>query len=241
MNWTREPLVHFLVAAAAIVAVDAWLGAPAERTIRVPAARAADADSYVRDEILWREAVARGLDESPAARALAISRVESILVEPPPEPTEAELRAAYETDGARWSRPGRVDLDQVTFSQGANIPPGTREQLETGAPFWTLGEASGPGASLRGVEDPELRATFGDAFADSVAVIAPGSWHGPWETSAGRTFVRVVGRSSPEPLTFGQARGRIREALLAEATERAIAARVRELREEYRIEIEKAR
>jgi len=257
----REPLVHFLLAAAAIVAVDAWIVSPSERTIRVPAEavertladreallgrplmedeRAELITGLADDEILRREAVERGLDRGGQVRSLLVQRMKSLLVVEPPEPTDEELRSWYDEHPDRFAVPARTDFDQVFFAEPSAVPPTLLAQLEGGADFWTLGDPLGPGASVRGASDRDLRGAYGGAFAETVREAPEGSWVGPIPSILGVHYVRLVRRTSEVAVPFEEADYRVREDWRRARTDDSIARALDEMRSRYRVVVEEA-
>ena len=139
----KDPLVHFLAIGAALFAVAAWRGqaVPPDRIVvtaeQVAQARAAAAalqgreptaeelaalvEPTVRDEVMYREALALGLDvnDDEVRRRLIekMSYLTQDLADPEPSSEEA-LRQFYEASPDLFTIPALVSFDQVFFSPG---------------------------------------------------------------------------------------------------------------------------
>src|SRR5512134_3098974 len=151
----KDPLLHFLAIGAALFAIAAWRGdtvtTGGERIIvtaaQVEQARAAAAvlqgrertaeelaalvEPTVRDEVLYRQALALGLDENDdEVRRRLIEKMSYLtqdLADPAP-PSEQALRDFYAANPDTFTTPELVSFDQVFFS------PGTRgDKLEADA------------------------------------------------------------------------------------------------------------
>ena len=124
-SWTREPLVHFLVAGVAIFALLAWRGAdvdPASRSIaidreqqarialvfertmnRAPTDAELDAqiERYIRDEVLYREALRLGLDRGDAVVRRRMAQKMDIIASSQAEaeqPSDEALQKHYDSN-----------------------------------------------------------------------------------------------------------------------------------------------
>lgn len=142
----RQPLVYFVLLGATVFAVDAALRparniqvseavenevlAELARTLgRAPTKEELEGalDEWVDTELLFREALALGLDQNDAvirnhlAQKLAhVVRERSVLA----DPTEAELRAQLEANPARYTRPDTYDVRHVFIARpGADDHP----------------------------------------------------------------------------------------------------------------------
>ncbi|MCZ8137540.1 MAG: peptidylprolyl isomerase [Porphyrobacter sp.] len=258
-GWTREPLVHFLALGAVLYVVLTWGGTPVDpssRVIAVDGARKAqlalafeqvmgraptDAEldarieRYVREEVLYREALRLGLDADDAVvrqRMVAKMDMTASAAAEIAEPDEATLRAFFKANQARYAGTRAVSFEQRLFGDEQAARAGLAD----------------PGAAARSASLPpqmteapqrEVEARFGQQFAQGLAgIAADGQWHGPIPSGFGWHIVRVTGRDSSEP-DFEALRPRIandwRSAQIATREERAYAI----LRSAYRVDIDK--
>jgi peptidyl-prolyl cis-trans isomerase C len=258
----REPLVHFLIGGSLIFAFFAWRGEEAdpasrviavdrevqaqialdyERTMQRPptdAELAALTERWVREEVLYREALRMGFDAGdPVVRRrlakkmdfLATSSAEAV------EPGEAELEQWYRANAARYATDLRLSFDQIYFAarpDAGAILPRLREDWRA------AGEPASLPASVEAREKAQVAAQFGADFAGRLARMKPdGSWQGPIASGVGWHFVRLRGAepgSVPELASIRQ--GVVEDWRLATAREREEAA-YRLLREAYTVKI----
>ena len=77
-------------------------------------------DSYVRDEVLYREALARGLDrDDPLVKMSLVRKITMLgtVAAENAEPTDAELKAYFDLRSERYRIPASFDLVQVSLSR----------------------------------------------------------------------------------------------------------------------------
>ncbi|HEX9877193.1 MAG TPA: peptidylprolyl isomerase [Gammaproteobacteria bacterium] len=266
----RDPLVHFIVLGAAIFGLFAVLdrASPDEsRRIVVSEAEIAslwqamamlygqaptEAELYqlvepmIREEVLYREALALGLDRDD-------SRVRQRLVEKMTfltddlfaahEPMEEELEAFFEANGASFDEPARVSFEQLYFSpslHGESLVTDAEAALRRLAEGGEVrGDESGLAPALEDVSEQELRAELGQSFAAEVlALDADGAWHGPLRSQFGVHLVRLSGRSEARRPRLDEVREQVVEALLRQRRQQANDAAYAQLRDRYEIVIE---
>lgn len=258
-SWTREPLVHFLVAGAALYVALTWGGTPvdpASRVIEVGAEEQAqialtfertmgraptDAEldaaitRYVRDEVLYREALRLGLDQEDAVvRQRMVSKMDMSagLAAEAAEPDEATLRSFYDENAARYAGETLVSFDQLFFASEA----AARAAQAAGA---ARGEAISLPPSLDAAPAREVQNRFGEQFARELAALELGDgWQGPVPSGFGWHLVRLTGREAG-PGDFEAVRERVandwRTAEMAARKQRAFEI----LRSAYRVEIDR--
>ena len=242
----REPLVQFFLIGAAFFLVNQWLGGgtdPAGRRIEVSPAdmarltqafteqrgRAPTAterksliDEYVREEILYREALEMGLDKGDVVVRRRLAQKMATIVDDldaPGEPTEAELRTFFEFHADRYRDPVRVRFTNVYFEgehRGASAEAQARAALERLKAGQRLPQsalesrdsfAPRPGDAMR--SQPELTKLFGPAFAEAVVRFPAGVWQGPVRSKSGYHLVRVDERWAPPVPELATVRDRV--------------------------------
>ena len=262
----KDPLVHFLLIGVALFAVSAWRGqsvstgreeivVTAEQVAQARAAAAvlqgreptpdemaAIVEPTVRDEVLYREALALGLDENDdEVRRRLIEKMNYLtqdLADPAP-PSEEALRDFYAANPDTFTIPALVSFDQVFFS------PGTRgDTLDSAAAagLKALREGQSPAdvgdrTPLRESYDDapreQVAVLFGDELADALFSASPGEWTGPFRSDFGLHVVRLRGRSAARLPPYDEIAARVAEEYgeqrRREANERAY----REMRARY--------
>ena len=269
MNLIREPLLHFLVIGAALFGVYQWAtrdeAAPDEIAVSVgqiaslqaifsqtwqrpPTAKETEAlvDEHIRDEILYREGVAMGLDrDDTIVRRRIRQKMEFVAdLTADVQPTDTELKA-FVTDRPEWfSGEPRVSFTQVYFSAGAqaaNAAEMERLRLALNAGTADASTAGSPllvGSDFRDLSSSDVTQAFGGDFAAWVDNATPGTWQGPVTSGYGTHLVRVSERVEARELPFEQVRDVARREWLHGRKVAANDALYEELRSRYVIKIE---
>jgi parvulin-like peptidyl-prolyl isomerase len=260
--WLREPLVHFVALGAMLFAVDRARHGPVtdRETVRIDDAVArglrdelarrngrppsesevrAMVEGYVDDEVLYREALALGLERGdPIVRRRLIQKMELAVQADAQaqEPTDDALRALLAEEPARWTSPATTSLSHVFFdpARRADAEGDARHVAEVDAPRGDPFIAAGP---LHGLRGEAIDATFGEGFAPAVDALPVGRWSAPMRSRYGWHLLRVDARSPGAAPPLDEVRG----ALRARWIERDQARRRREaldaLRTRYRVEV----
>lgn len=214
----REPLVHFLILGAALfllyeyvadtaperpdkILVDepelARLSEQFRRTWMRPPTReelAGLAEDFVKEEILYREALALGLDKDDLViRRRMRQKMEFLNADlaEQREPTDAELQAYLDANPGKFRLPPRYSFRQIYLG------PNTAGAEERAADFLARLQADPAlGADPQSLGDPtllhpglelaaqqEIAATFGTEFADVMSGLAKDAWGGPYLSS----------------------------------------------------------
>jgi hypothetical protein len=211
------------------------LGRPA-----TPAEVDAEIERWIDEEVLFREAVARGLErDDPVIHERIASRMSYVLEQAViiPEPGDAELRAWFEKHRDRWSVPSRIDFTHVFVADRtatARLDEFAR-LLASGAPADGLGDAFPGGRRYRGRKPDDLAAAFGAEFVTGLAAQPVGTWHR--RTSRhGLHLVRVDRVETARDADFEAARLDVRKAWFDERRGTALTAAIRRLRAGWEVE-----
>lgn len=176
--------------------------------------RTAATDAWVEEEVLFREALARRLEQSdPIVRRRLVQAMRFVLEEEGAEPTRVELEAFVAANADRFTVPATVSFEHV-FSAGA-FPMGPRFELQ---------------------RQEELNATFGEGFATRVFGLAVGEW-ADVDSAFGRHRVRVSARTAARLPPLEQIAGSVRAELRDERRDRAAAQQVAALRSAYDVQL----
>ncbi len=145
----HEPLVHFLLPAALLFLADHVFSSMQRDEIVVdrqtaefliqqrqdlelrelgPEERRETIDAFVEDEILYNEAYKRGLDKGDSRmRRNLILKMRGLLIGDIEPPTDTELRAYFEANREKFTRPATLSLDHVSYRDPDQVP---RDLLE---------------------------------------------------------------------------------------------------------------
>ncbi len=221
-----EPFLHFLVIGVAIFAVYQWTapGDSAGRRIvitegvvndlvtqHVAAKGRAPSDtelnflieSFVRDEILYREGVTLGLDRDDiVVKRRVRQKIETIAEEEASAgaPTDADLAAYLAANQAHFLQPAVLTFEQV-FLGPSNRGPAlvnavaiTRSAVQRGVDPMALGKPSLLPQRMSQTPADLVARDFGAAFASALEKVPVGDWVGPIDSSFGAHYVRVSDR-----------------------------------------------
>ncbi len=175
---------------------------------------------WVRDEILYREAIDRGLDHGDElVRRRLIQRMNGIArgLSERTEPSYSDLRAFYLEHLDRYIVPPRRSFRHVYVStERGNDPPDLRaaellERLPETAPdeVARLGDPFVLAHDFALVTSQDVAARFGQAFADGLFELAPGAWHGPLRSSFGLHLVEVTDTVEKYTPSFEEVQARV--------------------------------
>ena len=229
-RWLHEPLLHFLLIGVALFAGYRALNPQPSRPTSSPRIEITDDDlrqldvawvaqwqrhptseemrglleGKVREEILYREALALGLDQGDTIVKRRLAQKMEFLAEDVSALRDSgvdELRAWFAKNEKRFALPGRVSFRHLYFSldrrgeRAREAAVSAREQL-AGKPADSPLAAT-PADSFMfqdhyGDRTPEQVANvFGTTFAAAVFQLTPGSWQGPIESGLGWHLVWV--------------------------------------------------
>ena len=248
-RWTREPLIHFVMIGACIYLLYGSYGQQEteelDRTITItageiawleetwakqwkrpptPVERRGLIEQYLRETVLYREAVAMGLDKDDTIirRRLAqkLEFLSQDLIRPNP-PTEEELLTYFGGNLDRFRAPDLITVTQIFFDPDKRDAQALEEAETVKARLDALGQ---PPADSRDFGDSfmlqsyypersqdELSKLFGSEFAQSVFDLKPEQWHGPVLSGYGVHLVYVHQHQEAPLPTFSQVEERVRQ------------------------------
>ena len=261
-SWLREPLVHFLIGGLFLWLFLAWQGEeadPASRTISITQedrARMAlqwqrmmqrpptDAEldgltqSWLREEILYREALRLGLDRDDAVvRKRMANKMDFIAVTmaETATPDDGVLQAWLKDHPQRFATDVRYSFDQLYFAE----KPAAEAALRSGDPARDAQAISLP-ATLDASPARRVEQQFGRAFVEGLNAMQPGSdWQGPVPTGFGWHLVRLTARDAGTPPAFAQIRERVLTDWRAQTMEQRRADAYGLLRDAYDVTVER--
>ena len=265
-RWLREPLVQFLVLGLLLFFVHGVLRrAPIQDPTRNRIALTVDdlrqlevgfvaqwqrpptreemaglVENRIREDILYREALALGLDKEDTIVKRRMAQKMEFLAEDASaahEPTTAELQAWFEKNSAKFSVPGRVTFRHIYFSPDRR---GARARDDAARALVRLARTAEDSPIGKRLGDPfmfhdyladrasaEIAKEFGPPFAHSLFALEPGGWKGPIESGYGWHLVFVESSTPSRVPAFAEVESDVKTAWLAaqkaEAWDRAYA------------------
>ena len=257
-KFLRDPLAHFLIAGAVIWGALSLVGEPvdpADRTItltreqqaalslqfertmqRAPTDAELDAqiEQWVREEVLYREALRLGLDGGdPVVKRRLATKMDEL--------ASAEVDTARVSDATleNWleEHPGRFrEGESFTFSQ-TYYPDETALRAALDGKGREGGYPISLPQRMDGATYDEIKAVFGSDFAARLAEMQPGNGI-QVQSGFGFHLVDLTERREGEVRPLSEIRDRVEADWRNETAERRRAKAFEVLRESYRIDIE---
>ena len=264
----KEPIVHFFVLGAAVVALHRWVTPASPRQIVLsepvihglrqdyirrngspptPEEEAALIQHFIDDEVQYREALALGLDRGDIiVRRRLVQKMEFLTedLDPIPEPSDDQLRGYLDTHADRYAQPDRIALTHVfvgTDRHGSDAPAvarALRAALLAGADPSGLGDPFLRGRTVALSSEAELAAIFGPAFAAHAMTLPSDTWSEPLASSYGWHLVRVTARTAGRHPDLSEIRTTVGRDWREEQRTAANRAALDRLRRRYDIRIE---
>jgi parvulin-like peptidyl-prolyl cis-trans isomerase-like protein len=264
-----EPMLHFLVIGITVFAAYRWMapGDSGGRRIVITQGVVDDLvtqhvavrgrepsttelnyliESYVRDEILYREGVRLGLERDDiVVKRRVRQKIEMIAEEDASTraPSDADLSAYLVANQARFVQPAIVTFEQVfigesTSGPGVHAVAFTREALRKGGDPEELGKPTLlPHQMTRTPADLVAR-DFGASFAAALEKVPVGEWVGPIDSSFGAHYVRVSDRTPAVAPQLAAVRDHVVREWENERRQRARNDAYTKMRGEYQVSIE---
>jgi hypothetical protein len=271
----REPFVHFMLLGFALFLLHGWMARPAgssgksivitEGRIeqltagfarmhqRAPAASEVDAlvaDS-IREEILYREAKALGLDQDDTiVRRRLRQKLEFISedVARVREPTDMQLRDYLQVHPEKFRSETRYSLSQIYLNpqrHGQRLAGHTRvllAELQRAGPTADaarFGDAFLLERRFENVMASELVRLFGADFETALRTLPTGKWDGPVPSGYGVHLVFVDKREDGPADAFEYVRGEVRRDWIHDQREQANERFYADLRKRYEVTVER--
>jgi hypothetical protein len=273
-RWSREPLVHFILLGLALFAIYSYMhrgrgGVESSRQIVLsvdelrqmdmffesqwhrqptPAEFQAMVEDKVREEVLYREALAMGLDKDDTIVKRRMAQKMQFLAEDVAaahEPSTAELQAWFQKNSNKFALPSRYSFRHLYFSPDKRGKSAQADAALAAAKVAGQPEDSKLAASLGdqfmfqdyyGDRTPEAIAKeFGPQFAVALEKLKPGSWQGPIESGYGWHLVFVDTVIPGRLPTFQEMEPDVKTAWLAEQKATAWQKAYAEMRGKYAV------
>jgi peptidyl-prolyl cis-trans isomerase C len=265
----KDPLLHFLLLGGLLFLLFAWRGDPGAtdpyeivitddevqsmgRALAILRGHAptreemwAMLEPSIKEEILYREALALGLDQNDSQVRARLTEKMLFLTQDiaePIEPTGVELMAYFEADPEQFRRLATISFEHIFFSPSRR---GAQLQADAEAALQQLREGDGESVASDDllledhydrVEFAAISRAFGEDFASSITALQPDDiWQGPMRSDYGLHLVRVTEVNESYQPDLDEIRSEVRTAVIAERRLEANEAGYRELRDRYEI------
>jgi peptidyl-prolyl cis-trans isomerase C len=273
-RWLREPLLHFLLIGIAVFAVYAYAhrgrgGVESSRQIAVSLDELRQMEMYfesqwhrpptpqefqsmvedrVREEVLYREALAMGLDKDDTIVKRRMAQKMQFLSEDVAAahaPSAAELKTWFEKNSTKFALPSRYSFRHLYFSPDKRGTNAKEDAVKALAKILGQPEDSKLAVSLPdrfmfqdyyGDRAPEaLAKEFGPQFVVALEKLKPGSWQGPIESGYGWHLVFVDAVIPGRIPAFEEIEPDVKTAWLGEQKQQAWQKAYREMRAKYAV------
>lgn len=273
-RWLKEPLLHFLLIGAGLFMLYAWqtdddalrpdqivfTEAHIDRLInlwerkwqRLPTQQELQGliEQQVREEVLYREALAMGLDKDDmVVRRRMSQKMEFISndLASLAEPDDTQLQTYLDENPEKFSIPGRISYSQVYLNvsnRGDQVYADAQVLLDelssssVDEDFTMAGDSFMAGYHFNDETDFGVSRIFGKAFAQQIFELPVGEWTGPVESGYGLHLVRIDSRTASRAPSLEQVRDKVRIEWVAQQQRQTNDLLYSELRKRYEITIE---
>jgi peptidyl-prolyl cis-trans isomerase C len=277
-RWLREPLFHFLVAGTVLfglatvfehftgaarnasriqvsasemqrlreVWIQQWGHAPNSRQLGNLI------DDYVRDEILYREALASGLDKDDTIiRRRLVEKMEFLSQElASAAPSDKSLQEYFDANRERFRVPAQIAFSHIYFSTSKRGPAAEGDASRALA---ALGSQRISATQFSGLGDPfmlqneyplqtqqQVKELFGDQFAAKLFQGEPGAWAGPFRSGYGFHLVHILQKHPSRIPELAEVRSQVLTDFKNRRLQTTSEAFYVQLRQHYQVEVDKA-
>lgn len=210
--------------------INAYISEWESRWNRPPTRQEIEAviQQYVREDILYRQAVAMGLNQDdPITRRRMAQKLEFLTSDLASihQPAEGELEQYFQDNQARYKRPDQMTFIQIFFDPDergdATLDDAAEILLQLRTQLQTLGE---PDAQTLQAGDPlmlqnyfsavterEIARQMGSGFAAAVMQLEVAQWHGPVLSGYGLHLVYVYDAQIAPPAVLEDVKATVLE------------------------------
>jgi hypothetical protein len=264
----REPLLHFLLIGLALFLLYGRVapGGGDEQRIIVSRAQVDElgrrfqatwnrpptgqeltglVDSYVADEVLYREGKALGLDRDDAVIKRRVRQKLEVMAEEVGErqaPNDAELAAYLNANPEKFANPALVTFEQLYFDPEKPAAEARIKAVMTKLVAGDAPDALGEWTMLPYRTDHEridaVAQEFGSDFANRLPTLPHYRWTGPVQSGFGVHLVRVTAWTPPALPSLDAVRQEVQREWEYERRKRAFDASYETMRAKYDVTIE---
>jgi len=274
----REPLFHFLVVGIMLLGVTTLferltnannnanriqVSAPEIQRLRevwirqwgrAPDSRQMQSliDDYVREEVLYREALASGLDKDDTiVRRRLVEKMEFLSQElASATPSEKALQEYFQENREKFRIPAEIAFSHIYFSTSKR---GSTAEGDASRALAGLSSQRSSAAQLLSLGDPfmlqneyplqtqqQVKELLGEEFAEKLFQLDRGAWAGPLRSGYGFHLVRILQKLPSRLPELDEVRGQVLTAFKNRRLQTASEAFYAQLRRRYQVEVDKA-
>ena len=273
-KWLREPLLHFLLIGAALFVfynlqsddsaddsnnivitesdIDRLITLWERKWQRLPTEAELEGliEAQIREEVLYREALAMGLDQNDTiVRRRLAQKVEFISADlaSQVEPSDADLQTYLDAHTDKFAVPARISFQQIYLNadqRGNNVEKDANRLLdelarpEASVDIMAAGDPFMFGQQHEQLTEHGVARLFGQQFAEKIFELPVGRWHGPVISGYGLHLVYVDAKNEAKTSTLDEVRDKVRDEWLAQQRRKMDQVFYSELRKRYDIKVE---
>jgi peptidyl-prolyl cis-trans isomerase C len=207
-------------------------------------------DARIQEEVLYREALAMGLDRDDTIVKRRLAQKLEFLTEDLTDigtPTEAQLAAFFAEHGERYQTANQISFVHIYFSTAKRGEGAVRDAKDDLARLRANGEASridemGDAFLLeydyRRLLPQDIEKIFGQSFAEKVLKLSEREWNGPLASGYGLHLVKVSERLTGPASTLDAVREQVTRGWLDDQRRQIKTITLKKLRDRYDIFID---
>lgn len=160
---------------------------------------------HLRMEVLYREAISMGLDQSDLGIRQRLARRLAFMVQGLPgssQPTHEQLTELFTSNKEKYEIPAQIDFQQVFFSKKLRGDKALDDAVKVLSEFLALtdptrakieqGDPSPEALSTEQLNQWQMEEAFGAIFTKTTSALEIGIWSGPVESERGYHLVLVT-------------------------------------------------
>ena len=269
IRWLREPLLHFILIGAALFLLFYQVAEPEAVSDNRIVISEADIDrmitlfdrkfhrlpdrqelnglveAQIREEVLYREAMAMGLDQDDTiVRRRMAQKLEFLFTDlaDATDPADAELQRFLSENPNKFIEPARNSFIHVYFSasERADTAEADAQQLlavlnsnQEPVDLATAGDPFMFGYTFDRQSEHQVSRIFGNEFARALYTLTTGAWHGPIVSAYGLHLVFIKERDDAWLPALDEIRDSVRNEWLAVQRRQVNNAFYQSLRDRY--------
>ena len=206
-------------------------------------------EEHIQEEVLYREALALGLDQDDTIIKRRLAQKMEFLAEDVsnlPEPSTTQLSTWYAANAAKFAEPARLTFEHLYFSPDLR---GQKAQQHAVEAFGKLTGSTGTPATAVAADTfifeknyadrtpDQIAGIFGTDFATSIAAMPTGAWQGPVKSGLGWHVVRVSSATPGGVPGFAAIEAQVRSEWVGEQREIARRKTFEALRARYEVTV----
>jgi parvulin-like peptidyl-prolyl isomerase len=207
-------------------------------------------DASVQEEVLYREALAMGLDRDDTIVKRRLAQKLEFLTEDLSDagvPTEPQLAAYFAEHGERYQTPSRLSFVHVYFStakRGQRTERDAKNELArlragvSASAAEEMGDMFLLDYAYKEVVPADIEKVFGEGFAEEVVKLPELQWHGPIVSGYGLHLVKVSERLTSRAAGLDAVREQVKRDWLDTQRRQIKEATFKKLRERYEVVVD---